>query len=208
MENGILSFGGSWTEEKLEILRKYLRAYTTALKKQRFNLIYIDALAGTGYCGKDEAATPDEQLGIFPELMEQDAQAYIEGSARIALQIELPFERYIYIDLDPKNCARLHDLKAEYPDRADRIEVVNADANDYILQLVQTTDWANTRAVMFLDPYGMEVGWDTVRWVASSKGIDLWYLFPISAVNRMRGMGWRTQQAFRLSRLGNAVLYN
>ncbi len=37
MEQGTLSFGGSWTEEKLEILRKYLNAYTTALKKSLLN---------------------------------------------------------------------------------------------------------------------------------------------------------------------------
>ena len=27
-------FGGDWTEEKLEMLQKYLHAYTTALSKQ------------------------------------------------------------------------------------------------------------------------------------------------------------------------------
>ena len=42
-------FGGRWTEEKLEILRKYLQAYNTALKNQPFKRVYIDAFAGTGY---------------------------------------------------------------------------------------------------------------------------------------------------------------
>ena len=42
------SFGGPWTEQKLEILRRYLDAYTTALKGQGFQLIYIDAFAGAG----------------------------------------------------------------------------------------------------------------------------------------------------------------
>ena len=41
-------FGGSWTQEKLNILRGYLDAYTTALKDQPFKLIYIDAFAGSG----------------------------------------------------------------------------------------------------------------------------------------------------------------
>ena len=42
-------FGGVWTEQKLERVAKYLRAYTTALKNQPFELLYIDAFAGTGY---------------------------------------------------------------------------------------------------------------------------------------------------------------
>ena len=42
------SFGGPWTQEKLEILSRYLDAYTTALKNQPFRLIYIDAFAGPG----------------------------------------------------------------------------------------------------------------------------------------------------------------
>ena len=41
-------FGGPWTQEKLGILKKYLDAYTTALKNQQFCLLYIDAFAGAG----------------------------------------------------------------------------------------------------------------------------------------------------------------
>ena len=43
------SYGGPWTIEKLNILEKYLDAYTTALKKTPFKLMYIDAFAGTGH---------------------------------------------------------------------------------------------------------------------------------------------------------------
>ena len=42
-------FGGSWTEQKLEILKKYLETYNTVLKKQPFERVYIDGFAGTGY---------------------------------------------------------------------------------------------------------------------------------------------------------------
>ena len=39
-------FGGPWTQEKLDILRRYLDTYATALKNQPFTLAYIDAFAG------------------------------------------------------------------------------------------------------------------------------------------------------------------
>jgi hypothetical protein len=34
-------FGGDWTTEKLELVRRYLVSYTTALKKTRFRIAYI-----------------------------------------------------------------------------------------------------------------------------------------------------------------------
>lgn len=54
MENGHHAFGGDWTDTKLAVLRNYLSAYTTALKDKprpnfRFQKVYIDAFAGTGY---------------------------------------------------------------------------------------------------------------------------------------------------------------
>ena len=41
-------FGGTHTRLKLETIEKYLGAYTTALKNQRFETVYFDAFAGTG----------------------------------------------------------------------------------------------------------------------------------------------------------------
>ena len=43
-----VNVGGKWTIDKLDILERYLDAYTTALKNQPFKLMYIDAFAGTG----------------------------------------------------------------------------------------------------------------------------------------------------------------
>lgn len=40
--------------------------------------------------------------------------------------------------------------------------------------------------MLFLDPYGMQVSWETVRAIARTRAIDLWYLFPLGvAVNRL-----------------------
>jgi hypothetical protein len=37
----IQKFGGAWTVIKIDILKQYLDAYTTALKSQPFNLVLI-----------------------------------------------------------------------------------------------------------------------------------------------------------------------
>ncbi len=39
-------FGGSWTEEKLKRVEKYLKAYATIMNKQNFRFAYIDAFVG------------------------------------------------------------------------------------------------------------------------------------------------------------------
>lgn len=155
-------FGGSWTEQKLDILRKYLNAYTVALKNKKFECIYIDAFAGTGYCGKGAAQNSELNLD-FAELRNETVQEYITGSARIALETEPPFQQYIYIDLDNDKCARLEELKNVYPSKASRISIINEDANSYIQRYVSSTDWRGRRAVMFLDPFGMQVSWNTIR---------------------------------------------
>jgi three-Cys-motif partner protein len=46
-------FGGTWTDEKLERIRKYLTAYMRIFSRnpraRYFQTIYVDAFAGTGY---------------------------------------------------------------------------------------------------------------------------------------------------------------
>lgn len=49
----IHQFGGRWTEEKLNRIKKYLSAYMKIFKgnvrASKLNTIYVDAFAGTGY---------------------------------------------------------------------------------------------------------------------------------------------------------------
>ena len=55
-------FGGDWTEQKLEVVQKYLGAYTTALKNQPFKKLYIDAFAGSGESGNLAELNPESAV--------------------------------------------------------------------------------------------------------------------------------------------------
>ena len=66
MSEPLQQFGGSWTNQKLERLRKYLVAYHDALKNQPFRLEYTDAFAGTGY--NTPKSAPDERSPLFNDL--------------------------------------------------------------------------------------------------------------------------------------------
>ncbi len=178
-------FGGAWTQQKLQMLDSYLRAYRRALKNQPFRLMYIDAFAGTGYRIEVEQGKPQSQL-LFPWLADEDTRGFIDGSARIALQVEPAFDEYIFIEKSAVRCCELRKLKGEYPGLSDRVSVVRQDCNVYLRKLCKKCDWRNHRAVLFLDPFGMQVAWDTVKAIAHTKAIDVWILWPLGvAVNRL-----------------------
>lgn len=178
-------FGGDWTDEKLERVRKYLVAYTTIMSKQPFRFAYIDAFAGTGYRDLRREASSGELM--FPELAEQESRHFLEGSARIALQIRPRFHKYIFIEKDGRRFEELNKLRNEFPSVQDDIILVNADANSYLQEdLCENRNWRKHRAVLFLDPYGMQVEWKTIEAIARTQAIDLWILFPLGvAVNRL-----------------------
>jgi three-Cys-motif partner protein len=176
-------FGGDWTTKKLEILRRYLAAYTTVLKDQPFTTGYIDAFAGTGYRTMRQAES-DGGL-FFPELAEEAPQRLLEGSARMALQVEPRFDKYVFIEKDPTRCNQLEHLRDDFPDLTKDVQIERGEANEVIQKLCRK-NWRRHRAVLFLDPYGMEVEWATIEKVAHTGAIDLWYLFPLGiGVNRL-----------------------
>ncbi len=183
MKKSQQTFGGDWTNDKLEKIHQYLKAYTTALKSQPFETNYIDAFAGTGYMASEEKSP--EEAPLFPELAAQESQKFLKGSAKIALEVEPRFKKYIFIEKDAKRFTELEKLREEFPEKKNDIQLVQADANDFLLDFCVKSNWSKKRAVLFLDPFGMQVEWKTVETVAQTKAIDLWYLFPLGGVGRL-----------------------
>jgi len=176
-------FGGSWTEKKLKILKGYLDAYNKALKNQPFKRVYIDAFAGTGY--RQQRKKQYNIQGFFEELEQEDSKQFLKGSAKLALEASPSFHRYIFIESDKNKINELERLRREHPEKAGQIEIVQSDANEFIQNYCNDEDWANTRAVLFLDPFATEVEWPTIEAVAKTQCIDVWILFPVMAVNRL-----------------------
>ena len=157
-------FGGEHTQEKLQALRDYLPAYTTALGKT-FTLYYIDAFAGTGEC----------------DITVAGKQLRVPGSASIAIDCKPPFHKMIFIEKAPSRVRALEKLSKAAKQR--EIAVVRDDANVAVpahLAALRRSD----RAVVLLDPYGMTVDWTTLTKIAESKLADVWYLFPLSGLYR------------------------
>lgn len=179
------NFGGDWTERKLEALQKYLSAYVTALSDKGFELEYIDAFAGTGY--RELPEFREEGTGhLFPDLIADGPQRYLDGSAAKALQTKRPFDAYRFVELSDAKAVELNKLRSRFPTLAGRIDVIRDDANSYLLRRA-SEDWirAHKRAVVFVDPFGMQVDWTTIAALSNTKAVDLWLLYPVSAINRL-----------------------
>ena len=173
-------FGGSWTDQKLDVLEQYLSAYTTALQNAKFKKGYIDAFAGSGY-----RATKGTTEIVLPDLLDEEPQTLLEGSARRALRVEPRFDGYVFIESHAGRRVELESLKKEFPEQANQIQIRGGDANQQ-LQNICELSWAKRRAVLFLDPYGMQVEWSTITAVAETRSIDMWLLFPLGiGVNRL-----------------------
>ncbi len=178
-------FGGGWTEQKLKILDDYLVAYCkifqTNPRAKHFDTIYVDAFAGTGLINQRKALAQDSEL--FTEFSEQETAEFLNGSASRALHH--PFSRYIFIEKAAARIAELERLRAK-SSRKDRIVIRKGDANAHLANFVTSTDWRKSRAVVFLDPYGMQVNWETIVKLGRTKSVDLWLLFPLGqAVMRL-----------------------
>ena len=183
-------FGGTWTEEKLDRLRKYLNAYmmifTRNVQASWYKTIYLDAFAGSGYRSSAASRLDQSEVDLFADLADDpDATGLYEGSPRIALGLDNPFSKYIFIENNPEHAARLDRLVKEEFKYLD-VAVRTADANKFIQQWCRDTDWKRCRSVVFLDPYGMQVDWATIETIGRTQAIDMWLLFPLGqGINRL-----------------------
>ena len=161
-------FGGNWTEEKLNIFTSYLDSYLIALQRQKFKKIYIDAFAGTG------------------EIETRDGEQCLVGSAKRALSSEKKFDHYYFIEADLKKAEELQNMiNTEFSQMRRIVTIYCGDANEKLADIIRNVDWRYNRGLLFLDPYATQVNWTTLENVAQTKSIDVWYLFPFSALERM-----------------------
>ena len=185
--NSLHQFGGNWTEEKLSCLKKYLDAYmkifTSNVRAAKLHTTYVDAFAGTGYRNTEKE---QEISDVLPFLDDEEALSYQKGSAHIALEMEPSFDEYLFIEQSPEHSQELEHLQEKFPQKAGKIKIIQQDANIFLQFWCRQRDWRFKRAVIFLDPYGMQVEWKTIEVIAETQAIDLWILFPLGqAVNRL-----------------------
>lgn len=166
---------GDWSEIKLEILRKYAKAYSTILASRtnpRFYHVYIDAFAGPGVH------------------VSKSTQEFIPGSPLNALAVEPPFQEYHLIDIDAEKIEFLRELVGSrkdvflYPGDSNRILL------DQVFPKVQYKDYR--RGLCILDPYGLHLDWQVIFTAGQMKSLDMFLNFPVADMNR--NVLWRNPE--------------
>jgi three-Cys-motif partner protein len=173
------SWGGQWTEDKLDCFQKYVKAYLTIMnayrEKFRWKLVYFDGFAGSG--SREQSLVADEKaMSLFGEELHDASELHpYQGAAERVVQIEQQmrgFDEYWFIDKNEQNITSLELKLAEYQTRGKKIFRPN-DANEEVLNLGRRLrEHPKTKVLCLLDPFGMSINWDSIVALAGN-GIDL-----------------------------------
>ncbi len=140
-------FGGNWTQQKIEMVVSYVKAYLKIMQKQAWaKTMYFDGFAGSGIIETDEK----EEIK--------------KGTALRILDIvePSPFDLYYFVELDSLHKMELEKrIQENYFGR--NAHVVEADCNEKIINMADFLKKnKNYRALVFIDPYGMSINWSSI----------------------------------------------
>lgn len=163
-------YWGFWTRGKLDLLHRYLDAFTTA-SKSAGERIYLDLFGG-------QAVNRERLTG-----------ADLDGSAKIALSISDPdFTQLRFFEQEPYASRLRESLNSDFPSR--HFEVVAGDCNSTISEVLarlSSLNWAPTFA--FVDPTGPDIHWSTLESLARFKKptttkTEIWILLAAGMFTR------------------------
>lgn len=174
---------GPWAAAKLDALDSYLKFYCTALHKQPFTRVYIDAFAGATVAKVRDSATANDSISIFGDDKDHEARSqFILGSPIRAMNTPHGFHQYYFFDLDETRADSLREVTIG----REGVSVQVGDCNPLIKELIPSLKKKNVRGVAFLDPYGAHLEWSTIEALASTGTMEVVINFPLAmAINRL-----------------------
>jgi len=182
------SWGGSWTEQKLQAFEKYVNAYLTIMLNQRrkFNgwpqtIIYIDGFAGCG----DRFFTKDQDTLSFSELNIDESEIKVyKGSAERVVKLDKKFDEYYFIDTDENALNKLKTKIEPHFDEKSKYVFWQKDINAALIEFSNYLDNSKV-ALILLDPFGMQLNWESIEKL-KNKRVDVWILLPSGVIiNRL-----------------------
>lgn len=170
-------FGGDWTENKIEIIVEYAKAYLNIMniyaKKYNWKLLYFDGFAGSGYIKKGK----------------KENQKIIVGAAKRILEIEEPrsFDLFYFVEKDNENANSLREnTELIFPEK--NIHIVNTDCNEKIKSMSEflaSSKGKTYKVLAYIDPCGMQLNWTSLE-TMQKLSVDVWVLVPTGmGVNRL-----------------------
>lgn len=151
---------GAWTLEKLFFLAQYLAQMTQAMVgNPKFSSVnYVDLFCGSGIC-----AVADGTRRRYP------------GSALLAAGCKKPFDNLFLVDSDGRNIDDL-ECRLRRLGISSRLHTWRADANGVIDSIVAAIP-DRSLTLAFVDPFSLDIHFDTIHRLASGRPMDLLILF-------------------------------
>lgn len=187
-----ISWGGEWTEQKLEAFEKYVKAYLTIMNIHRdkygWELVYFDGFAGSGTRGTT-VIEEEEVPSLFDvselEISTSEMDVYSGAAERVLRLDKRGFDYYYFNEPDEKSMESLKSKLGELI-QDKRVAFRSEDANKEIIKLANGfKTHKNLKGLVFLDPFGMQVDWNSLK-ALKGCAVDLWILVPTGVIiNRM-----------------------
>jgi three-Cys-motif partner protein len=174
-------WGGPWTEKKLTAFAKYVMSYLTIMNNYPYwKKIYFDGFAGSGTREKQVNDDLMQQLKIT----EEEERTYKGAAERVLSLQQLGFDYYYFIDKNDNSLNSLKEkLEGKFKDK--KIVYRPGDANDEIAKLANALQKPDYAALVFLDPFGMQIDWNSISKLKDTRS-DVWILVPTGViVNRL-----------------------
>jgi three-Cys-motif partner protein len=154
---------GPWAEEKYQYVGMYAQLFSTGMKNKWPHRNYLDLFSGPGYSRV------------------RDTNRVVLGSPMIALSLPDRFDSYVFAD---ENTESLDALRT----RVSRLGLsvtptyIPGDANEKVgrvLEVISQTPSKSTLSFCFLDPYKLNIHFDTVRRIAEGRSVDFLILLAL-----------------------------
>jgi len=164
---------GPWAEEKYRYVGMYAEMFATGMKNKWPRRLYLDLFSGPGYSRV------------------RDTGRVVLGSPMIALSLPDPFDAYVFSDESPEALDALRTRLARL-DKQLPVTYIPGDANvavARIVKVVSATPSKGTLSFCFLDPYKLNIHFQTVQRIAEGRAVDFLILLALY-IDANRNIQW------------------
>lgn len=171
---------GPWAEDKYRYVGMYAEMFSTGMKNRWRRRVYLDLFSGPG-CSRV-----------------RDTGRIVLGSPMIALSLPDPFDAYVFADENPDALEALR-LRVARLERQHLVTYVPGDANAAINRILETLSEKSgekTLSFCFLDPYKLNIHFETVRRIANGRAVDFLILLALY-IDANRNVQWYVEEGNR-----------
>lgn len=155
---------GSWALEKYRRVWYYDQIFSTGMKNEWDQLVYVDLYAGPGHARI------------------RDTDTMVPGSPLLALMVDDPFTKYVFCEREQELLRALRIRVERLAPEAD-VDFVQGDVNEVVAQVegaLPPFGRNNTQlSFCFVDPFSVDLNFETIRRLGERRNMDFLILLAL-----------------------------